>query len=144
MPAALDVNREAVKMLAMEVGVREAARRMGLPESTVQAWSNRGDWFAPVKLPPTVLTATNATKQPSVALAEALADDSIATKSGFSKAARRVAAHLGGQDAEKLLERDLAASGAQWSGIAKTVHGWDAKSGADGVNVMVNVAILGA
>lgn len=144
MPAALDVNREAVKMLAMEVGVREAARRLGISESTVKSWSDRENWLAPVVLPPTVLTASIASKQPSVALAEALADDSIATKSGFSKAARRVATHLGDQDAEKLLERDLAASGAQWSGIAKTVHGWDAKSGADGVNVMVNVAILGA
>lgn len=44
MPAALDVNKEAVQVLVGAVGVREAARQMGLSENTVLAWANRGGW----------------------------------------------------------------------------------------------------
>src|SRR4051812_23388649 len=61
MPAALDVNREAVRVLCVAVGVREAARKLGLPESTVQSWSQRGGWLKPTVQPPTVLAATSAT-----------------------------------------------------------------------------------
>lgn len=40
------VNWEAVRALAMVVGVREAARRMGLKECTVQQRSARESWLA--------------------------------------------------------------------------------------------------
>lgn len=33
-------------MLAIEVGVREAARRLGLNEDRVRQWSSRNQWFA--------------------------------------------------------------------------------------------------
>lgn len=46
MPAALDVDKEAVRTLVIAVGVREAARRMGLAEGTVQDWSATGGWVA--------------------------------------------------------------------------------------------------
>lgn len=45
MPVALDVNREAVRVLVVAVGVREAARQMNLPAGTVLAWANRGGWL---------------------------------------------------------------------------------------------------
>jgi len=143
MPARLDVDREAVKMLVLSIGVREAARRMNLPEATVQAWSARGEWLQPIVQPPTVLAATNATK-PSVALANVLADDSLHTRVGFSKAGRKVATKLGEMEADKLIERDTAQGARQWAEIAKTTHGWDAKQGDAGVNVAVNIGIIGA
>lgn len=46
MPAALPVDREKVKMVALQVGVREAARQFELNEDTVMAWSRREAWFA--------------------------------------------------------------------------------------------------
>jgi len=46
MPQALEVDREQVRIIAMAVGVREAARQCELPESTVQSWSQREGWFA--------------------------------------------------------------------------------------------------
>jgi len=86
---------------------------------------------------------TNVTK-PSVALANVLAEDSLATKVGFSRAAVKVATHLGEKEADALIERDTAQSARQWSEIAGKVHGWDAKEQAAGVNVAVNIGIIGA
>lgn len=57
MPAPLNVDREAVKTLAIAVGVREAARQMGIPEPTVKAWCLRFGWLkhaTPTPQPPTV------------------------------------------------------------------------------------------
>ena len=145
MPAALDVDREAVKTLAVAIGVREAARQMGLNEDTVRQWSCRESWFAPTPKPATMQpqTVTDVTK-PSVALANVLADDSLHTRVGFSKAARKVATHLGDKEPSTLVERDTAQSARQWAEIAKTTHGWDAKQGEAGVNVAVNIGIIGA
>lgn len=137
------MDREAVKTLAVAVGVREAARQMNLPEATVQAWSARDEWFATPVKPPTMERATDATK-PSVAMANMLAEDSLRTKIGFSRAAVKVADKLGESTPDALMERETAQSAGVWTGIASKVHSWDAKSGPDGVNVMVNVAILGA
>jgi transposase len=41
------VDREAVRVLAIELGAREAARRLGLKESTVLSWARRYDWKLP-------------------------------------------------------------------------------------------------
>lgn len=45
MPQALEVDHEQVKAVAVQVGVREAARQFGLPEDTVRQWSCREKWF---------------------------------------------------------------------------------------------------
>lgn len=58
MPPPLDVDREAVKTLALSVGIREAARQTGLPEGTVRQWSARGKWLDRPKQPPTVIPTT--------------------------------------------------------------------------------------
>lgn len=46
MPAALAVDREAVKAHAITHGIREAARAFELPEDTVCQWSKRYGWLA--------------------------------------------------------------------------------------------------
>lgn len=46
MPAALDVNKEEVRMLVVSVGCHEAARQLGLAEGTVRQWDNRYQWTA--------------------------------------------------------------------------------------------------
>lgn len=46
MPKALPVDHEKVKMVALQIGVREAARRFGLSEDMVRQWSKREKWFA--------------------------------------------------------------------------------------------------
>lgn len=81
-------------MLAVAVGVREAARQMELPEATVQAWSARYGWFESqvVALPPTMKGATVATKAPD-ALENVLRERHKKTRLGLSKYVRD-AAHV--------------------------------------------------
>jgi Homeodomain-like domain-containing protein len=40
-------DREAIRMLAIELGAREAARRCGIPEATVCKWASRYKWNLP-------------------------------------------------------------------------------------------------
>lgn len=123
MPAPLNVDREAVKTLAIAVGVREAARQLSIPEPTVQSWSLRGNWFAKPALPPTMLRpASGASISPSRALSDTLADDSKRTRLGFAKAARKAAEHLAEADADTILKRSKSMLDA--AKTAATVHGW--------------------
>ena len=41
------VDREAVHLLALSIGAREAARRLGIKESTLLSWSHRLRWNLP-------------------------------------------------------------------------------------------------
>ena len=41
------VDREAVRVLAIELGAREVARRLGIKESTVLSWARRYNWKLP-------------------------------------------------------------------------------------------------
>jgi len=41
------VSREAVRILALSIGAREAARRLGIKESTLLSWSHRLKWKLP-------------------------------------------------------------------------------------------------
>jgi hypothetical protein len=41
------VDREAVRILAVSIGAREAARRLGINESTLLSWSHRLKWNLP-------------------------------------------------------------------------------------------------
>jgi len=43
------VNREAVHILALSIGAREAARRLGIKESTLLSWSHRLKWKLPLR-----------------------------------------------------------------------------------------------
>jgi hypothetical protein len=55
------VDREAVHMLALSIGAREAARRLGIKESTLLSWSHRLKWKLPrrkVGRPPLDLKAS--------------------------------------------------------------------------------------
>lgn len=82
------VSREEVKLLAISVGVREAARQLDIPESTVQSWSARYNWFKQPEQPKSVRTrngATNATKDPSTQLQNILENRKGKIRTNLSK-----------------------------------------------------------
>ena len=141
MPAALNVDREAVKTLAVAVGVREAARQTGLNEARVLQWSKRDQWFKPTPQPPRQSDVITVIK-PSVALASTLAEQGEATRLHLSKAALKAGSHLGKLPGAVLVKPDIAQSAKHWTGVAGTVHGWQEKQ--QQTNVMVNVALLGS
>ncbi len=54
MSNATTVSKEAVRLLAIQIGLRPAARKLGLNEDTVCSWSDRGKWFAQPANPQTL------------------------------------------------------------------------------------------
>jgi hypothetical protein len=43
------IDRESVRALALQIGARPAARRLGINEKTVLSWSHRGKWNLPLR-----------------------------------------------------------------------------------------------
>lgn len=124
-----EAQREAVKTLAIAVGVREAARQLGLNEDRVRQWSSRGKWFMtePKPQPPTVTRndVTTVTK-PSQALSDMLNDDNEQTKLSLSKGIRKAAEHIKGQAGSTLFKS--AKNMKEVVGAASQLHQWEAKS----------------
>lgn len=108
--AALDIDKEQVRMLVLEIGPREAARKMGLNENTVRQWSARGGWLkhlkpenqpkAPQSMQPIVVT--NVTK-PADALQNTLMERHRDTKLGLSAWLKETSGHLGSLKGEEAL-----------------------------------------
>lgn len=141
MPAPLDVDREAVRVLAIAIGVREAARQLNLDENTVLQWSKRGKWFAKPELP--ILPPTMQKKvvpgviNPAVALQNALMEMSGKTKLGLGKACVKLAGKFADMDADELIQVTPAMK--DTASVGQKAFDWS--SGASGVQV--NVAIGG-
>jgi hypothetical protein len=129
------IDREAVKTLAIAVGVREAARQLGLNEERVLKWSQRGNWLKqpdPTPQPPTVTKNDVLTvRKPSEVLSTALADDSKATRIGLSKGTRKAAEVFGrlkGASVIRISEdlRRIVSSASQ-------IHNWEQQESGSGV-----------
>lgn len=147
MPAPLNVDREAVRVLAIAVGVREAARQMGLSEDAVMQWSKRYGWMtekaaALERIPPgrgnNRVTAVSASvRNPSEAMAKIMEDLSGKTKLSALKYAARTTEHaakVAEEDPESALS--LASDVKSVLQTAQIAGGWAAAGGA-----VVNVAV---
>jgi hypothetical protein len=87
------VSREAVRILALSIGAREAARRLGIKESTLLSWSHRGKWKLPrhkVGRPPLDLKAS-----PSDVLSDYKRRGGL-TRTDMARAVAGAAERLGG------------------------------------------------
>jgi hypothetical protein len=127
-----NVDRESVRLLAIELGVREAARRCGLSEDRVRKWSSRYKWLEQ-RAPKQQQAAVTVVTKPGDVLIATHKELEERTKSGLAQATARAAEAAA--KAIKPLEitntaqlRDLAASAAR-------VFGWDK---APQTNVQVN------
>lgn len=146
MPAPLDVDHEQVRVLAVAVGVREAARQMGLTENVVLQWSNREGWFKQVPQPQVPATMQKTTVIGVISAADALAnslrEDGNATKIAGMKYARRTveaAAQMAHTEPLMALERAQEVKAAlQAAGIAGS---WSA--GQDGPRLQLNFFTAG-
>lgn len=120
------VTREAVKMLALEIGVRNAARKLGLNEKTVCTWSRRYKWDVKANRiggPSTPLTEDKLKAIPSVALKNHHKELEEQTRSGLGKATAKASGWIAEQQPDFITGasarlRDLAAA-------ASRVFGWD-------------------
>ncbi len=131
-PVSIPVNKEAIRVLVIQHGQREAARIAGINENTVRSWALRYKWSTPT-------AATKTQPNGHSALVERVTDEIAEcereTRLGLARYSKRAA-----KDAESasLRESPYVHKAAQVAGIA---FKWDAKEQSN--NTVVNVAILG-
>lgn len=149
----LAVNREAVRVLVLAVGVREAARQMGLNEDTVSAWSARGKWLEafrkPSPTPPKSMQqivpkhvsklASNASTAPE-ALENVLKRNGEATRLSLSKAARKGASALAAGTPDKVLRHHKALQSLVTA--SAKVDGWGAQEGNQAASFTLNLGVV--
>jgi hypothetical protein len=126
------VNKEAFRMLALEIGLNAACRKLGVPIPTGKSWARRGGWKLskrPGGRPGRALTASSASSLHPIADALVATHKELEerTKSGLAQATARAAEAAA--TAPEPLEvsntahlRDLAAA-------ASRLFGWDALKG---------------
>lgn len=118
---AINVDRESVRLLAIELGVREAARRCGLSEDRVRKWSSRYKWLEQ-RAPKQQEAAVTVVTMPGDALLDEHKRLEGQTKTALSRAAAKAAEHVSTQPPLEVRStaqlRDLASAAAR-------IFGWD-------------------
>lgn len=152
MPAELDVDREAVRVLVVAVGPREAARQMGLSEDTVLSWARRGRWVQSAQEARDRAAQSLAQRQPEAvhstalkpadALSNMIAEDGKATKIAGMKYARRTVEHAASL-AQDDPEKALAMAGDVKASLQSAAIAGDWQTRADGQQLVINIALLG-
>jgi hypothetical protein len=131
------VNKEAFKMLAMEMGLNAAARRLGIPIPTAKSWAQRGGWKLPKRKGggvPRSLPASSASVLHPIADALDATHKELesATKTGLMQTLVKAAQQVSGKDALDISNtaqlRDICLAAAR-------IFGW---TGDSHVNVAVN------
>jgi hypothetical protein len=139
---ALEVDHEEVKFVALQIGVREAARKFGLDEDTVKSWSYRESWFAKEEARERQIAALKQEKRVSQGLqpiaptaSEIIANYSGNTRLKLSETVNKQAENLAVRDSDELV---LMASTVKTviDGAAK-LHGWE-----QGAQVTVNFDLI--
>ncbi len=115
-PVSIPVNKEAVRLLVIQHGQREAARIAGLNENTVRSWAMRYNWSTATKTQPNGHSALVERVQ------DELAENEKETRLSLSRYARRAS-----RDAEKATLRE-APYVKQVADVAGKVHKWDQQS----------------
>lgn len=136
----LNVDWPAVRVLAVAVGVREAARQMGISQDAVRQRSKREGWMASPKavaqreLAKPVTSLSPNALSPADALANVLQEHERETKLSLARSARRMA-----KDAEQatLRKSPYVHKAAQ---VASITHGWGNQD--KNPNAILNLGVL--
>lgn len=111
--------QEQVRILAMDIGVRPAARKLGLNEDTVCSWAIRYGWeIKPAKRGPETIASKMQATTVGDAIRDELAENERETRLSLSRYAKRAA-----KDSENATLKDApyVHKAAQVAGIA---HRW--------------------
>ena len=147
MPKPLNVDWPAVRVLAVAVGVREAARQMGISQDAVRQRSKREGWMASPKtvaqraLAKPVTSVSPTALSPADALANVFSEQKHRTKLGLSKFAAEAAEQAAGHPDKLEIAgkvKDVASvHRTLWPDEPKTneiLPGWRILIGAENVN----------
>jgi transposase len=126
------VNKEAFKMLATEIGLNAACRKLGVPIPTGKSWARRGKWNLPKRpggRPPRTLDASqsDANQMPIAAALDATHKElegttKTALMRTLSKAAKKVASEQALDVSNTAQLRDICLAAARmfgWGGDGK-------------------------
>ena len=128
--------------LSLEIGVRTAARALGIPEGRLLKWSHRDKWNIHL-VRPSSLSAPKDPRESGGILDGLEAKKRILqkmgdrTRVGLARSAMKASEHASELDGGKLMERDTSIALLNHAKVASVTHGWQAQ---DQVNV--NVANL--
>jgi hypothetical protein len=114
------VDREAVRVLAIELGVREAARRCGLSEDRVRKWSSRYKWLQQ-STPKQKEAAVTVVTTPAAALKDAHNELATQTRTSLAKATAAAATKAAGATIPVCSTSHLR----ELAQAAARVFGWD-------------------
>lgn len=145
-PAAQPISWEAVKTLAAVVGVREAARRMGLSEDRVRQRSSREGWLKSpearqaVKIAHAQRTAEKSvtTLSPAALVMAEIAGLGQKSRLSLARGVAKASEHVENLQGPEILDRS-----ADVKAIAQTadlVHGWKDQT----PNVKIRLDVLNA
>ena len=119
------INKEAFRMLAVEIGLNAACRKLDVPIPTGKSWARRGGWQLPKRpggRPGRTLSASSL-HPVAEALVETHKELEGRTKTGLAQATAKASEHAAEQDGAANLNcsgklRDLASAAAR-------VFAWD-------------------
>jgi hypothetical protein len=130
-----------VQHLAMDIGVRPAARALGLSEARVMKWSSRYKWGIAALFPPGLHVP-----RPSAMVSGAieakrriLEQHRSRTQLGMAQSATNAFEHLADKPGNALCSPATAIAASQWAKVADITHGYAAERTAP---PQVQVAII--
>jgi len=129
------------RLLALQIGLRPAARAMHLDEERVKKWAQRGKWNMRA-LSPALDGYAHRPKSPEIpnavrAMTQILESEGHRTRLGMARTARRAFEHCDDLPDRKLLEVGTAIALDKHRAVAESAHGW--RNAATQVAVQVNV-----
>lgn len=130
MPAALEVDHEQVKAVAIRVGVREAARQYGLTEAVVMKWSAEEGWMKHKQMAEDAIVTKQknqglsavVSKSPSELLLQSGPKDKLLVATVARKAVKVIKRKSGDALVADMQPLKLATD------VLKVAHGWGSES----------------
>jgi len=128
-PYSTQADRDKAKPYVLLLGVREAARQLGLNEDTVSGWSARYHWLKDHR-------QALSTAKPKAIVSEPqnlLSVYSKKTKLSLALATNKAAKKLSKLPATKLVRPDMSVSVKNYTSTASVLHDWQAEQPGSGV-----------
>lgn len=148
MPAALDVDWSAVRTLAVAVGIREAARQLGISEDAVMQRSAREGWLSDPQIRAVTTRSvaergsalSAAVSTPAQAMAASMRSDALRGRAAALRVSRRALERVDRCADDELIEPAIAEVANKWVKSAATAGGY----GASDTVARVDLRITGA
>jgi len=134
--------REQTRALALQIGLRPAARALGLNEERVKKWGQRYNWQIGLIRPASSANLSPSVPKPVNVLVEMLAQEGDRTRSAMARTARRAFEHCDTLQDGDLHAMDRAIALEKHGRVASIAHQWQ-NVGAQ-VAVQVNVPLPSA